>query len=376
MTSSSTALQYFLESHHYDGGLKISFFGAPTRPAEIPPSEAIFLDPDVDLLPEDLLVEHSRFITVDAAEWTWIGCYSRSVDRQYGDRSNYAAVGIWLNNALISDNGQFVFAMIEGLRNLRAQGMTQSLMAGFEKFWRSSSEHMQFRSDYPAGCKGVTPTPSHLARRVYVVADSARSDLQGSIDATIWNLRLALTPFCQAPRVVIKIGRVTPSTTQSVLPTERELLIPFAKELPKVLEVSASEFKTVSEGFTRATTQSKSLETSLADAKREYASLDTKYRALRDENRMLEEKVGALEKLPYTGISQQLTDTKRELQAIRSSVDSLRSTTRDRPADPHRNDSGSWWLETALIAAIVVVIGGLLAGVVYLAVTKFPWGLG
>lgn len=371
MTSSRTVLQYFLESHHYDGGLRISFFGAPARPSEIPPSEAIFLDPDVDLLPEDFLVEHSRFITADAAEWTWIGCYSRSVDRQYGDRSNYAAVGIWLNNALISDNGQFVFAMIEGLRNLRAQGMTPSLMAGFEKFWRSASNYLHFRSDYPAGCKGVTPTPSHLARRVYVVADSARSDLPGAIDAAIWNLRLALTPFCQAPRVVIKIGRVTPSGTQSALPTERELLIPFAKELPKVLEVSASEFKTVSESFTRATTQSKSLEASLADAKREYASLDTKYRALRDENRMLEEKVGALEKLPYTGISQQLTDTKRELQAIRSGVDSLRSTTRDRPTDPQRNESGSSWLETALIAAIVVVVVGLLAGGVYLVVKKF-----
>jgi hypothetical protein len=357
MTGSSTVLQYFLESHHYDGGLRVSFFGAPTRPAEIPPSEAIFLDPDVDLLPEDFLVEHSRFLTADSAEWTWIGCYSRSVDRQYGDRSNYAAVGIWLNNALISDNGQFVFAMIEGLRNLRAQGMTPSLLAGFEKFWRSASEHMQFRSDYPAGCKGVTPTTSHLARRVYVVADSARSDLQDSIDAAIWNLRLALTPFCQAPRVVIKIGRMNPSATQSVLPTERELLIPFAKELPKVLEGSASEFKAVSESFTRATTQSKSLETSLADAKREFASLDTRYRALRDENKMLEDKMVTLEKLPYTGISQQLTDIKRELQAVRNSVDSLRSPSRDGLASPQPSSSGSSWVEAALIALLVVLIG-------------------
>jgi hypothetical protein len=370
MTSSSTALQYFLETHHYDGGLKISFFGAAARPAEIPPSETIFLDSDVDLSPEDLLVEHSRFITTDAAEWTWIGCYSRSVDRQYGDRSNYAAVGIWLNNALISDSGQFVFAMIDGLRNLRAQGMTPSLMAGFERFWRTSSGYMRFRSDYPAGCKGVTPTSSHLARRVYVIADSARSDLQGSIDAAIWNLRLALTPFCQAPRVVIKIGRPSPAATQNALPTERELLIPFARELPRVLEVTASEFRAVSESYSRVTSQSKSLEVSLADAKREYASLDAKYRALRDENKTLEEKVGALEKLPYTGISQQLTDTKRELQAIRSSVESLRSSTRDRPAGPQQSDAESSWVETALIALIVVLLVGMLGGVGYWIVTR------
>lgn len=371
MASSTTVLQYFLETHHYDGGLKVSFFGTAPRPAEMPPSETLSPDSDVDLLPEEILVEHSRFITANDTEWTWIGCYCRSVDRQYGDRSNYAAVGIWLNNSLILDSGQFVFAMIDGLRNLRTQGMTPTLMAGFEQFWRASNEYMRFRSDYPVGCKGVTPTPSHLARRVYVVADSARSDLQGSIDAAIWNLRLALTPFCQAPRVVIRIGRPSPTATQSVLPTERELLIPFARELPKVLEVTTAEFRAVSEKYTRVIRQSESLEMSLATKKTEYASLDAKYRALRVENNMLAEKVVALEKLPYTGISQQLTDTKRELQAIRSSVESLSSSTRDLTVGPQRSDPGASWVEIASIALIVVLLVVMLGGIFYFIVTRF-----
>jgi hypothetical protein len=368
MMTSSTALQFFIETHHYDGGLKVALFGTPSRPPGMPPSEAIYLDPDIELLPDETLIEYSRFITAESAEWTWIGCYARSVDRQYGDRSNYAAVGIWLNNALISENGQFVFAMIDGLRSLRAQGMTQSLTSMFEKFWRSSSEFVRFRSEYPAGCKGIVPTPSHLTRRVYVIADAARSDLQSSIDAAIWNLSLALTPFCQAPRVVIKVARTPPSANQPALPADRELLIPFVRQLPSVLEASATEYKTVSESYTRATTQSKSLETLLGDAKREFASLDAKYRALRDENKMLEDKVGALEKLPYTGISQQLADTKRELMAIRSSVESLRFSTPDRATALKPPEFQSSRVETAVIALIVFILVGAVGAISY-------WGL-
>jgi hypothetical protein len=334
---------YFIETHHYDGGLKVGLFGKAARPAWAPPSEAIIVSTELELGPEEFAVEFSRFASDESSCVTWIGCYMKSEDRQYGDRSNYVAAGLWLRDAVVFESGELISALRDGLRALHQQGLTQELAARFEQFTKGLVSQIVPRRQFPAGASGIEAATSFVGPRKLFIADAKASDLNDAIESAVLNLSLSRAPFSPASRVVVWVrGTQGLPGIEPMLPSPRELLVPFAVDLPNVIESSAQKYSALVDNFSSASAQASKLQNALADKQKALETADANFRALKDENFQLQSRTKKLEGLPYTGISSQLEGIRAEITLLRRSVESIRpSVAQTQPRPESRMPTGS-----------------------------------
>lgn len=88
----------FLEIHVYTDGRKVAFFGAPSRPSNLPSSEYVgLINQDPRLATGEYAVDLSRFALRSGGETaTWLAVYRGRPDPVLGDRGTYVGAGLWL----------------------------------------------------------------------------------------------------------------------------------------------------------------------------------------------------------------------------------------------------------------------------------------
>jgi hypothetical protein len=98
-----TDISTLIEFHYYAGGLKTKLFGVDNRPSWLPSYELVGLHNDVHPDDDDYVIEISRHKRNEKLI-SWLGVYTNRNDSVYGDRSNYAGVGVWIVNSIPTDS--------------------------------------------------------------------------------------------------------------------------------------------------------------------------------------------------------------------------------------------------------------------------------
>jgi hypothetical protein len=94
----ASAPELLLEAHYFSGGLRVSPLAVRgQRPDWAPaqPDRLVGLRSEFALAAGDRVVEFARLAPA-RRPLTWVAVYRRSIDREFGDRSNHAGVGLWL----------------------------------------------------------------------------------------------------------------------------------------------------------------------------------------------------------------------------------------------------------------------------------------
>ncbi len=118
MEAATGPAPFFLDAHHYSGGLRVARLGTdPARPSWAPDASAglVGFRDEVRLEGDDTVVEFARF-RVAGRHLTWVGVYRRAVDARLGDRGNHAGVGVWLLEQDVRDPR----ALLVGLSSIAA----------------------------------------------------------------------------------------------------------------------------------------------------------------------------------------------------------------------------------------------------------------
>ncbi len=109
--------QALLEIHLYADGRKVALFGAPSRPAYLPPSDYVgLINQDPRPVTGEYAIDLSRFAVRAGVvkPLTWLAVYRGRPDPVLGDRGNYVGAGLWLpDNPLIA-----LDQVIEALRHV------------------------------------------------------------------------------------------------------------------------------------------------------------------------------------------------------------------------------------------------------------------
>lgn len=198
---------FFLETHHYDGGIQVRHFGCDRRPTWAPPFEAVAPKEDASLYPETVLVEFSRFASADGQAVNWIGVYVKARDIQFGDRANYACAGIWTMGHVIRYVPDLLAQLHAGARHLASAGMTENLAKNFSLLYEGVKPSVRRQSDYPPACGGVSPAESTFGERKVVLLDQAPLACQFSaVGTAVVDLSIGPFPFVPVPRVVFLLG--------------------------------------------------------------------------------------------------------------------------------------------------------------------------
>lgn len=122
--------RFILEAHYYTGGLRVKRLGsAAERPSWLPSGEAVGIQNEIALQHYDVVVEFARF-TAGKKRLTWIGVFSKSVDGVFGDRENYAGIGVWLVDA----DAIHALRLIRGLNLLATSGNIEQIEKGATAF--------------------------------------------------------------------------------------------------------------------------------------------------------------------------------------------------------------------------------------------------
>jgi hypothetical protein len=169
--------RFVLEGHHYAGGLHIKPFGVgKERPswAPAPPDQYVGFRDEFTLVVGDAVVEFARF-NYQGKRITWLAVYYRSVDEVFGDRGNHAGVGVWLNDALITNAG----LLLEGLSQLSAELAKKGPDAIETEATVFSSQfvphYLDLSARLPDKLSGWNFSPSNICQTAVFYADSPSS---------------------------------------------------------------------------------------------------------------------------------------------------------------------------------------------------------
>lgn len=148
----SAAHAALIECHYYDGGLQTRLLPKSKRPEWLPAADAVGLPEQHILGKGEMAVMLMRFDHMPNIV-TWVGLYIAAEDSQYGARSNYEAVGVWLNHQAVADPDH----MFSALRALLAPVSARD----FAEF--SDLSHEFLRDALPLYCVPAARLPKPLS---------------------------------------------------------------------------------------------------------------------------------------------------------------------------------------------------------------------
>lgn len=308
----SGQVKAFLECRYYDEGLKCRSFQQETaRPDWAPPADWIGFQNEFPLCPSDAAVEFARFKT-RAGSVTWLALYHHAADLEYGDRQNYAGIGVWFANAIIHSPAPLIDTL-DGFRELVANGKIEELRPLISEFLQSGFlAKISDKADVlPAPLSGFSAAASPEFNSEIKEINSAKSNFTALVTDAI--LMAQFVPSeTGASRLLLKLngGSAGRSNLEQITATSFSRAI--AKSIPSsFLEMSREVESTANalrEEQTKAQQQS-------ADIQRLSAELED----ARAENLAVLDKVAALERaLNESGEHQrhvQLIDTLSEMRA-------------------------------------------------------------
>ena len=327
---------FSLEAHYYDGGLKKDNFPNSRPVSGLPaPEHVIYADPQ-NLGKEDLTFELCLIPSDQNENWVWLGCYAASADRQFGDRSNYVGVGIWMRDLVAIDCRSILRSLSQATVLLNTEGMTTSLHQKFLKFESVIRNHYLLpRDELPSGLVGMRRSSGSSSEyKEFEIVGSLETAI-ADVEAAVLNLQLAPTPFVANTKVRFRVvSAPRQSNPQSLLPALSELFLPLVLSLPKVVEESAKTLIQLKGQYSQLKSDNESMATQFDSFRHAADRIATE----RDDLRLkVTEQGGELDRLralPYTTINSQLSEISRRLEIL--SVGSRPSAAPSHPArDPH-----------------------------------------
>lgn len=163
-----------VEILYFSGGLKNVLVGLPdddatARPDWLPSYELVGLKNDIQLSKDEYVIELARFKRQNCYV-TWIGVFEFCEDAVYGDRSNYAGVGVWLKDLFPGDTESIVDALLQICDKVAKNGPTNLIVAcrqlvqdkGYLPSWVGSLR------DLPSVEGGLTYDTDGLPRTAYI----------------------------------------------------------------------------------------------------------------------------------------------------------------------------------------------------------------
>lgn len=311
---------FSLEAHYYDGGLKIENFPSRRPVVGLPASEHVIYSDMQSLGRDDFIFELCLFQSDCKENWLWLGCYVASVDRQFGDRSNYVSVGIWMKELVAIDCKAVLISLSQAAVLLNKDGMTNTLKQNFLKLESVSRErYLLARDELPAGLIGIARSNlSNSSHREFDIVGTVEQAVT-TIEAALLNLQLAPTPFVAESKIRFRVSPTSrKSNSSAALPAVSDLLLPLVLSLPTVVEATAHAVIHLKEQLSQLKSANESMSDQL-DAYRQAADRivlerDTLKLKVTEQGEELER----LRALPYTTISNQLREISGRLDILMS----------------------------------------------------------
>lgn len=315
MRQSSTG--FSLEAHYYDGGLRKENFPNPRPVSGLPASEHVIYSDTQNLGKEDLTFELCLVPSDQNENWVWLGCYAASADRQFGERSNYVGVGIWMRDLVAIDCRSILRSLSQAAILLNKEGMTPSLHQKFLKFESVIRNHYLLpRDELPSGLVGMRRSSRSSEYKEFEIVGSLETAI-ADVEAAVLNLQLAPTPFVANTKVRFRvISAPRQSNPQSLLPALPELFLPLVLSLPKVVEESAKTLIQLKEQYSQLKSDNESMATQLDSFRHAADRIATERDALKLKVTEQGGELDRLRALPYTTINSQLSEISRRLEIL------------------------------------------------------------
>jgi len=364
---------FSLEAHYYDGGLKEENFPNSRPVSGLPASEYVIYADTPNLGKDDLIFELCLIPSDQNENWVWLGCYAASADRQFGDRSNYVGVGIWMRDLVAIDCRSILRSLSQATALLNKEGMTPSLHQKFLKLESVIRNHYLLpRDELPSGLIGMRRSSSSSSEyEEFVIVGSLEAAI-ADVEAAVLNLQLAPTPFVANTKVRFRVvSAPRQSNPQSLLPALPELFLPLVLSLPKVVEESAKTLIQLKGQYSQLKSDNESMATQLDSLRHAADRIATERDALKLKITEQGGELDRLRALPYTTINSQLSEISRHLEILRvgspPSVAPSRPTGNPSPRAPTQNKSSEKSLALQLLKyfLIMALVIGIVGAITY-----------
>jgi hypothetical protein len=365
---------FWADIHYYAGGLKTATPGQQQRPQWTPPPNFVGFQDEFTLGPDDYVIELRRVI-YNGNPLSWVACYTKSIDKNLGDRDNYAGIGIWICGLTLLQASWLLASLRNVAKLIASEGYSDNVdrLAGsfirefLPKYFVSSEE-------LPPGFSGIPYGTGVLPQTSLYRCEPGQSTVRHLeiASAALLNAFLANAPFCHTDRLLILLPTSTADKEQSAV-----LLDEGVKLATDILAGLKAAWDSSVQEFQKVRTHANSLETSLRDASNALYARDESLRHLQSQLTEANEKIQALETLmnevrssPDYGVAQRLSDLSAKVGQVLTAVQaSQRPGNRAKGlVDLHQESgrepqSSSWLLfwsilagGLGLIAIIAVVI--------------------
>lgn len=374
---------FSLEAHYYDGGLKEENFPNPRPVSGLPASEHVIYADTPNLGKDDLTFELCLIPSDQNENWVWLGCYAASSDRQFGDRSNYVGVGIWMRDFVAIDCRSILRSLAQATADLNKEGMTTSLHNKFLEFESViRDEYLLVRDELPSGLVGMTRSSSgESGYREFEILGPLEAAI-ADVEAAVLNLQLAPAPFVPNTKVRFKIVSALPqSNSPSLLPALPELFRPLVFSLPKVVEETAKTLIQVKEQYSELKSVNESMRAQLDSFRNAADRVNIECDALKLKITEQGEELDRLRALPLTIINTQLSEISRRLEILNvappPSEAPIRPTKIPRPIEPIGEPSTDIKLALKLlqyfliIVLVIGIVGAIAYGILFLNLPPF-----
>jgi TonB family protein len=302
---------FALEAHYYDGGLRIETFPESNTSSIKPNSEKVIIDSPNDLKNSEVYYELSFFKDGTNPDFLWLSCFLKSTDRQFGDRSNYVSVGIWLSNHVVTECKSLLRSLHEAASQLKKDGMTTALRSNLQQFSAIvTSRYTMQRDKFPPIYSGVSAATNLVPHLKIFNLDSSSGNTLEHIESVIMNFQLSTKTNFQNSRLVFRIASDSGSVEKSELLPPNKYLMQMITDIPRVMAETVSSLSSLNADYLKVRSEKDKLLTQIELLKREVLKITEEKAALLDS-------VAQLQKLPYTIINVQLKEIAQQIEKAR-----------------------------------------------------------
>jgi hypothetical protein len=303
---------FALEAHYYDGGLRIETFPESNTSSIKPNSEKVIIDSPNDLKNSEVYYELSFFKDGTNPDFLWLSCFLKSTDRQFGDRSNYVSVGIWLSNYVVTECKSLLRSLHEAASQLKKDGMTTALRSNLQQFSAIiTSRYTAPRGGYPPSYSGILGVASLIVQPKTFELNSTFGDSLEHIESAILNFQLAPKCNFQNSRLFFRISSDNEAVGKNELLPPNKFLVPIITDIPRVMTETVSNLNRLKSDYLNVQSDRDKLANQIEHLKQEVSKITKDKTALHDS-------VTQLQKLPYTIINSQLKEIAQQIEKLRN----------------------------------------------------------
>jgi hypothetical protein len=303
---------FALEAHYYDGGLRIEVFPESNASSLKPDSEKVIIDNPHELKNSEIYYELSVFKGEAKTNFMWLACILKSADRQFGDRSNYVSVGIWISDYVVTECLSLLRSLCEAASQLKKDGMTTALRSNLQQFAEIiSSRYTAPRASYPPSYSGILGIESLIVQPKTFELNSTFGDSLEYIESAVLNFQLAPKCNFQNSRLLFRISSDNEAVRKNELLSPNKFLVSMITDIPRVMTQTVSNLNSLKSDYLNVRSERDKLAIQIEHLKQEILKI-------KEDNTALLDSVAQLKKLPYTIINGQLKEIAQQIEKLRN----------------------------------------------------------